>query len=371
VSLVISGAPVMVVSGGSVNAAGPVGGPFVPATTSFTVQNTGSGPMGWTATKTASWLTLSPTGGTIQPNGSTTVTATINSNANSLAQAGYTDTITFTNTTNGVGNATAGATLIVDQVISTSNLNTDPGWSRQGQWAWGVPTGGGGGNGFPDPTTGYTGSNVFGVNLSGNYSLTPGGPYYVTAGPFNLTGDVASKLRFARWLNTDVQPNAFATVDVSNDGTNWTNIWNNGSGSAITDSSWQVVQYDISSVADRKSAVYVRWGYQIASGAAAYSGWNIDDIQILATTNATTPTATPQTVNVVFGTATPVTLTGVDTNSPVQPLTFNVATSPQHGTLSGTTPNLTYTPTIGYQGSDSFTFTCTNTYNLTSAPSPY
>jgi len=26
--------------------------------------------------------------------------------------------------------------------------------------------------------------------------------------------------------------------------------------------------------------VYVRWGYRIGSGAYAYSGWNIDDIQI-------------------------------------------------------------------------------------------
>ncbi len=112
----------------------------------------------------------------------------------------------------------------------------------------------------------------------------------------------------------------------------------------------------------------MRWGYQIASGALAYSGWNIDDVRILGTTNAKTPTATPQTLPVTFGTATPVTLAGVDTNSPVQPLAFNLATSPQHGTLSGTVPNLTYTPAIGFAGTDTFTFTCTNTYNLTSAP---
>jgi hypothetical protein len=37
-------------------------------------------------------------------------------------------------------------------------------------------------------------------------------------------------------------------------------------------------------------------------------------------------------------------------------LTFAVVAAPSHGTLSGTAPNLTYTPAIGYVGADSFTF---------------
>ena len=38
------------------------------------------------------------------------------------------------------------------------------------------------------------------------------------------------------------------------------------------------------------------------------------------------------------------------------PLTYQVVSSPLHGSLSGTAPNLTYTPAAGYSGSDSFTF---------------
>ena len=34
-------------------------------------------------------------------------------------------------------------------------------------------------------------------------------------------------------------------------------------------------------VADDQPAVYVRWGYRIANGAYAYSGWNIDDVQLI------------------------------------------------------------------------------------------
>jgi len=37
-------------------------------------------------------------------------------------------------------------------------------------------------------------------------------------------------------------------------------------------------------------------------------------------------------------------------------LTYTVVTNPAHGTLTATAPNLTYTPTTGYTGADSFTF---------------
>ena len=40
-------------------------------------------------------------------------------------------------------------------------------------------------------------------------------------------------------------------------------------------------------------------------------------------------------------------------------VTYN-ALQPAHGSLSGTAPNLTYTPTPGYTGADSFTFTCSD-----------
>jgi len=52
-----------------------------------------------------------------------------------------------------------------------------------------------------------------------------------------------------------------------------------------------------------------------------------------------------------------VTLIGSDLDN--DPLTFAIVTGtgPSHGTLSGTAPNLTYTPAANYYGPDSFTFT--------------
>jgi hypothetical protein len=50
-----------------------------------------------------------------------------------------------------------------------------------------------------------------------------------------------------------------------------------------------------------------------------------------------------------------ITLTGSDPDG--DPLTFTVAILPAHGTLSGTPPNLIYTPAADYIGPDAFTFT--------------
>ena len=60
-----------------------------------------------------------------------------------------------------------------------------------------------------------------------------------------------------------------------------------------------------------------------------------------------------------------ITLTGSDLEG--TGLTFVVASAPAHGTLSGTAPNLVYTPASNYNGADSFTFTASDG-EATSAP---
>ena len=79
------------------------------------------------------------------------------------------------------------------------------------------------------------------------------------------------------------------------------------------------------------------------------------------------PTAYAQVVTAAENTATAVTLAGSDTNSPPLPLTYTVTVDPQHGVLSGTAPNLTYTPDGAYTGQDSFQFVVNNGF-VQSAP---
>ena len=52
----------------------------------------------------------------------------------------------------------------------------------------------------------------------------------------------------------------------------------------------------------------------------------------------------------------PINITLTATDADGDDLTYAVVAQPSHGTLSGTAPNLTYSPNVNYNGSDSFTF---------------
>ncbi|MBI5820984.1 MAG: hypothetical protein HZA88_18595, partial [Verrucomicrobia bacterium] len=84
------------------SATGQAGGPFSPSETSFTLTNSGASSLTWTASKTQTWTSLSSTGGTLAPGEFTMVTWSLNSDANTLADGSYSDTLTFSNTASGV-----------------------------------------------------------------------------------------------------------------------------------------------------------------------------------------------------------------------------------------------------------------------------
>lgn len=66
------------------------------------------------------------------------------------------------------------------------------------------------------------------------------------------------------------------------------------------------------------------------------------------------PVAIAQTLATVDGTPLSIALTATDADA--DPMTFAVVHPPNHGTLSGTVPYLTYLPAVGYFGNDSLTF---------------
>ncbi|PKN85194.1 MAG: hypothetical protein CVU46_11945 [Chloroflexi bacterium HGW-Chloroflexi-8] len=71
------------------------------------------------------------------------------------------------------------------------------------------------------------------------------------------------------------------------------------------------------------------------------------------------PSADTKEFTTQMGVAIPITLTGSDVEN--SPLTFTVVANPSNGILSGSSPNLVYTPNGGYSGSDSFTYTSNDT----------
>ncbi len=97
------------------SASGGVGGPFSPSVKTYILQNTGSRLIQWTAVHNESWVSLSDSEGVLNPGTSTAVTVHIRSSANSLAVGTYNDTVTFTNDTNGIGNASRTVSLTVTE----------------------------------------------------------------------------------------------------------------------------------------------------------------------------------------------------------------------------------------------------------------
>ncbi|MER2491499.1 ubiquitin-like protein, partial [Catenovulum sediminis] len=76
------------------------------------------------------------------------------------------------------------------------------------------------------------------------------------------------------------------------------------------------------------------------------------------------PTATAQSVSVKEDAQLAITLEGVDLDGTIA--SYTVVAQPEEGLLTGTAPNLTYTPNADFYGNDSFTFRATDNLGATS-----
>jgi PKD repeat protein len=162
---------------------------------------------------------------------------------------------------------------VLPQTIYFFPLDSDPGWTTEGDWAFGPPGGLGG-----DPASPYSGLNVYGYNLSGAYPNDMPA-YSLTTTPLNCAGFKDVTVNFQRWLGVERDWYDQALFQVSDDGSGWTTVWENDS-SDLQDVSWVPVEYDISAVADGQPTVYLRWVMGPSDFMVTYSGWNIDDIEI-------------------------------------------------------------------------------------------
>lgn len=192
-------------------------------------------------------------------------------------QAPYTYTFSFL-VTDGIRQYSQSASVtVVQNAIYWADMDTDPNWLLDAGWAWGKPTGAGSWNG--DPNSGYTGENVIGFELEGDYADNMTETRYATTGAINCVGHKNIRLSFRRWLGVE-SPYDYAEIQVSNDGTNWTDLWTTGL-SHVSDNAWQAVDYAVPpSIGDGQATVYFRWGIGPTDDSVTYPGWNIDDIQV-------------------------------------------------------------------------------------------
>ncbi len=82
---------------GSLSSTGYAGGPFFPSSVTYTLANSGETDCGleWSILQQNNWLTLSSTNGFLGPLQSTTVTSTVNENANALPAGNYAGGLQF------------------------------------------------------------------------------------------------------------------------------------------------------------------------------------------------------------------------------------------------------------------------------------
>jgi len=173
----------------------------------------------------------------------------------------------------------------------SESFDSDPGWTidngsetADSGWSFGTPSGQNqDGVGNADPTTGHSGSDVYGVNLSGDVSADLSEDELTLTTPsIDLSDLDTATLKFWRWLGVESSIYDHARIRLSIDGGAWENIWENGS-TTIDDSAWNEQEINIDAAAGH-SDVRIQWTYGKTDVAWNYCGWNIDDVTIEGST---------------------------------------------------------------------------------------
>lgn len=174
-------------------------------------------------------------------------------------------------------------TVAIPNIVYSANMDTNPGWTLDSQWAYGVPA-----DGSTGPTKAYTGTNVIGYNLAGNYANSLSAKYAVTP-LIDCSTNVNFTLKFRRWLR--VRTGDTASIQVSTNGTTWASVY--AASGSVLDTTWQDVRYTLPAFVAGSKTVRLRW-VMASNSSQSERGWNIDDVQVLGdgTLDTTPPTAT-------------------------------------------------------------------------------
>jgi hypothetical protein len=338
--------------------------------------------MDFSASATQSWVTVSPANGTLAGGASTTVTVSINSNANSLAAGSYSDTVTFTNLTNGTGDTTRSVNLTVSSTSTAGPISGTP--------ATGFTSSGPVGGPFNPPTATYTVTNLgtlpvdfaaYGtqpwttvtpgfttiaggasitvtVSINSNANTLPAGTYTDTITFENVTnggGNTTRSVTLTVGSSSDTQPPTVTIVNpapptatvtsspvtitgtaadnVAVTGVTWANAATGGSGPASGTTNWTAV-------------VPLASGSNLITITAYDAAGNSGQATITITYTPSSGDTTPPSVQINSPTTAPTWTTGSSSvalagvasdNVAVATVTWSNAATGQSGTASGTT----------------------------------
>ncbi len=227
---------------------------------------------------------------------------------------------------------TFSASTLLWETFSLGILPTD--WVASNSWIFSLSA---------NPTSG-TGGFATINNIVNTGLLTP---------HLNLSAMSTPTLEF-KSVFTGSPGNADLTVNVSMDGgTTW-----NATPLLLTSTPYGAITsvYPLAAaISANPNDVVIRFNFR--NNDSGSPSWAIDDVKVYDAGAAITniaPLATSQTVKGLPAASVTVTLAGSYANG--DPLTYAIISQPAHGVLSGTPPNMTYTPNAQFVGLDSFAF---------------
>lgn len=256
---------------------GEVGGEFLTSSIQPELRNTSSEPLQWFATNEQSWLCVTPMEGFLNPGETTNIFLSVNTNANILLAGTYSDFLSVIDITNAITETRKIILKILPPIVYSFLIDDNfPNWNIEGLWAYGKPDGRNG-----DPAAAYSGTNIYGYNLSGIYENNIPA-YYLTTRSLDFSKHENVSFTFWRWFGIENSIYDHAEIEISTNGVEWFTIWK-FEGKTFEDTSWQRMIYDISNIADKQKNVYIRWGMGPTDVGVGYGGWNIDDVVFYGT----------------------------------------------------------------------------------------
>ncbi len=169
------------------------------------------------------------------------------------------------------------STIFFDDMESGEGGWTHYEVAAQDDWMLGSP----GPNAY-DPSSAYSGSNIWGNDLApdgwnGNYYANVHN--YIQSQVIDCSGFSGVRLRYMRWLTVEDAIYDQATIYV-----NGTQVWQNAVGADHMDTAWTVHDIDISALADDNASVVIEYHME-SDGGVEFGGWNFDDFKLLGTTS--------------------------------------------------------------------------------------
>ncbi len=202
--------------------------------------------------------------------------------------------IRITSVDNGVILDESDANFAIDTPFYNEPLNSNPGYTTTGQWEFGVPQSGN--MTYGGPGSAYTGTNIYDTDLNSTYVSDS----YLTSTVLDCSDYEDVRLTFMAQIS--VTSASIASIQVTNNGSTWTTLY---SGSNLWQTGWASHDYDISSIADGQSTVYIRWAID-HSGGSVRSGFSVDDIKLTGISINVPPAITISDVEVSEGDSGPV-----------------------------------------------------------------